>query len=78
MSSSQFSSETTLLGRCKTCRFWKQDFLAEHRGHGIRGHVLWKACTRGEYMAARTGNPFTSEDFGCLLWEGTAARPASP
>ena len=77
MSVNQLSSEPAPLGRCKTCQFWKQDFLAEHRGHGIRGQVLWGSCTQGGYLAARTGNPFTSEDFGCFLWEGTTLRPAA-
>lgn len=56
-------------GRCRTCQHWKQDYLAEHRGHGIRDEVAWKSCTRGEYLAARNGHPYTSEDFGCILWE---------
>ena len=56
-------------GRCVGCTYWKSDHLADHRGHGIRDEVKWKCCTRGEYLAARTGHPYTSEDFGCILWE---------
>ncbi len=56
--------------RCGTCKYWQQDHLAAHRGHGIRDEVQWKNCTRGEFLAARTGHPYTSEDFGCILWEG--------
>lgn len=61
-------------GRCVSCRHWRQDHIAEHRGKGIRVEVQWKSCVRGEYLAARTGNPYTSEDFGCILWEGGATR----
>jgi hypothetical protein len=67
-------SVSAAAGRCATCRFWQQDYLAEHRGHGIRGQVQWKSCTRGEYLAARTGHPYTSEDFGCILWEAASGK----